>query len=429
MPISSRPSAGPSRRIAQQGQEDPRNPHSSRQNLISNPTSNRAGSTRSSTRPQLASTTRHRSGASPTVAGVNALSASDAIDLTGASYTDPQVSRRSANSLYALDTEDSNAGRVHGLSDWTASVLGLTDPSSAAWLHDEEFDHDYDESYQEDQDEIDVNFINEEHSEGEDLDGDDLDDWLEDYDDDLLGLAEEESLFLEDDFFLAGDEDGDSLLNQGIHHHQALLDILMGDNFSSPSSHPSLVHAPSWQLESGQFSPTSGTRSGRAADQARSSLLTPSRTTTQQTDFTTESVIITDDEDEEEDHTPNTSFSDDMPPTTRRGSHQSVQAEPPAKRRRTSTNHQPNLGTGDKIAPIKLDDDNIFTDLPTKKHKEAAIDDIPTLDLTNATEVPEELQEPTKDNRIKLAAFQCVICMDDVTNLTVTHCDERALAA
>lgn len=423
MPMSSRPSAGSSRRIAQQGQHDLGNSRSLRQNLIPNPTSTRAGSTHSSTRSQLASATRHRSGASPSVASVNAPSVSDAIDLTGTSYTALQDSSRSPNTLSALDTEDSNAGRLHGLSDWTTSALGLTDPSLAAWLPDEEFDDDYDDSYQEDQDEIDINLIDEEeHSDQEDLDGDDLDDWLEDYDDDLQALAEEESLFLEDDFFLAGDEDGDSLLNQDIHHHQALLDILLGDNFSSPSSYPSLVHAPSWQLESGRFSPTSGTRSGRAPDRARSSPLTPPRTTTQQTDFTTESAIITDDEDEEEDHTPNTSFSDDMPPTTRRGSHQSVHAEPPAKRRRTSTNHQPNLGTGDKVAPIKLDDDNIFTDLPTKKHTGAVIDDIPTLDLTNATEVPEELKEPTKDNRIKLAAFQCVICMDDVTNLTVTHC-------
>jgi hypothetical protein len=36
--------------------------------------------------------------------------------------------------------------------------------------------------------------------------------------------------------------------------------------------------------------------------------------------------------------------------------------------------------------------------------------------------VPEELKKPEDDKRVKLSAFQCVICMDDVTTLTVTHC-------
>ncbi|KAI1505478.1 hypothetical protein F5X99DRAFT_245348 [Biscogniauxia marginata] len=43
--------------------------------------------------------------------------------------------------------------------------------------------------------------------------------------------------------------------------------------------------------------------------------------------------------------------------------------------------------------------------------------DVPdSIDLSNVTEVPRV------DNRVKLSKFQCVICMDDVTALTVTHC-------
>ncbi|KAI1175967.1 hypothetical protein F4777DRAFT_288834 [Nemania sp. FL0916] len=45
-----------------------------------------------------------------------------------------------------------------------------------------------------------------------------------------------------------------------------------------------------------------------------------------------------------------------------------------------------------------------------------------TIDLSNATEVPAECLAPKPDNRVKLGKFQCVICMDDTTGLTVTHC-------
>ncbi|KAK0711028.1 hypothetical protein B0H67DRAFT_601874 [Lasiosphaeris hirsuta] len=45
------------------------------------------------------------------------------------------------------------------------------------------------------------------------------------------------------------------------------------------------------------------------------------------------------------------------------------------------------------------------------------------VDLVDTEKVPDTLLNPPKPkNEIKLSAFQCVICMDDVTNLTVTHC-------
>ena len=45
-----------------------------------------------------------------------------------------------------------------------------------------------------------------------------------------------------------------------------------------------------------------------------------------------------------------------------------------------------------------------------------------SIDLSNVDKVPAELLAPKVDNRVKLGNFQCVICMDNVTSLTVTHC-------
>lgn len=62
---------------------------------------------------------------------------------------------------------------------------------------------------------------------------------------------------------------------------------------------------------------------------------------------------------------------------------------------------------------------------PKREHQAKGKDidpELPTVDLTEATQVPDDLMKPIVDNRTKLAAFQCVICMDDVTTLTVTHC-------
>jgi hypothetical protein len=43
------------------------------------------------------------------------------------------------------------------------------------------------------------------------------------------------------------------------------------------------------------------------------------------------------------------------------------------------------------------------------------------IDLVDREDIP--IPEPPKeDNSIKLGKFQCVICMDDCTDLTVTHC-------
>ncbi|KAK3333229.1 hypothetical protein B0T19DRAFT_120228 [Cercophora scortea] len=60
-----------------------------------------------------------------------------------------------------------------------------------------------------------------------------------------------------------------------------------------------------------------------------------------------------------------------------------------------------------------LTDDDIFGD-----------NEIKTIDLADTDKVPDEhrSQKPKPKNMVKLSSFQCVICMDDVTDLTVTHC-------
>ncbi|KAM0461851.1 hypothetical protein ACHAO4_001036 [Trichoderma viride] len=75
------------------------------------------------------------------------------------------------------------------------------------------------------------------------------------------------------------------------------------------------------------------------------------------------------------------------------------------------------LGADASQQIIDDDDDSLFGD-----SKPLQVEDYTTIDLTEATDVPEELKKPKVDNRTKLSSFQCVICMDDVTGLTLTHC-------
>ncbi|KAI0553020.1 hypothetical protein F4679DRAFT_533271 [Xylaria curta] len=106
-----------------------------------------------------------------------------------------------------------------------------------------------------------------------------------------------------------------------------------------------------------------------------------------------------------------------MPAATRRRSLAS--ADPSNRKRRpsaaTSPSSRPNKARR-KESPINSDicpfSDDVFEGL----------DGSETIDLSNATEVPAELMAPKVDNRVKIGNFQCVICMDDTTALTVTHC-------
>ncbi|SCO54253.1 uncharacterized protein FFNC_15423 [Fusarium fujikuroi] len=86
-----------------------------------------------------------------------------------------------------------------------------------------------------------------------------------------------------------------------------------------------------------------------------------------------------------------------------------------SKRQRTSTT----------AAPPTSNDMNVdlFDTGPTRSpiDVEAKVE-YGFIDLTETNEVVEEARKPQKDERVKLAAFQCTICMDDCFNLTVTKC-------
>ncbi|KAI0976133.1 hypothetical protein F4678DRAFT_469176 [Xylaria arbuscula] len=111
-----------------------------------------------------------------------------------------------------------------------------------------------------------------------------------------------------------------------------------------------------------------------------------------------------------------------MPPATRRRSAANVTDSGARKRPSVSTTptNRPSK-TRRKEPPGHRDDqsspfeDDEFPGLNGHDGSE-------TIDLSNATEVPAELMAPKVDNRVKLGKFQCVICMDDTKELTVTHC-------
>ncbi|KAH8169714.1 zinc finger, c3HC4 type (RING finger) domain-containing protein [Sarocladium implicatum] len=333
---------------------------------------------------------------------------------------------------------DDNSDDHTGFGAWTGEDLAA---AVDAWQYIFQAANDYnsadDEDFEDDED-LDEDLSDEDVDDEEIVEEEDEDDLDEEdevdheflNDGDLWALAEEDSLFVEDDPFLGGIDD-DFLSSDPAgpgFRSEDFLNAITANNLSSPSSYPSFIHGPSLQLALDQARPNLAAENTSTAPAVqRNPIAAPSRTNTQLTDSTAESAATVDEQDPDlEDVTPGTSFSEDMPPTTRRGSHHGSHSSPPAKRRRTSTTHR--VAPAKKPDPVKLDDDDLFGD-PPPRITESVVDDMPAIDLTAATEVPDELKEPVRDNRIKLAAFQCVICMDDVTSLTVTHCGHLYCAA
>ncbi|EXK77103.1 hypothetical protein FOQG_18176 [Fusarium oxysporum f. sp. raphani 54005] len=130
---------------------------------------------------------------------------------------------------------------------------------------------------------------------------------------------------------------------------------------------------------------------------------------------------------------PASSFSEAMPPATRRSTTAAAARTGSAhasKRRRRSTTAAP--AAPQRPTPRQRKSPATRKDMDVEElfgtsHTCSPIDVEPsaefdTIDLTETNEVFEEGRKPEKDDRVKLAAFQCVICMDDCSNLTVTHC-------
>ncbi|KAK8140387.1 hypothetical protein PG984_000453 [Apiospora sp. TS-2023a] len=115
------------------------------------------------------------------------------------------------------------------------------------------------------------------------------------------------------------------------------------------------------------------------------------------------------------------------PPTasTRKRRRSSATNASASNRRTSVSNSQRPVRRSRGSARHASPDGSVFGESsPAPQAKE---EDLEVLDLSKADEVPKELQKPAIDNRVKLSKFQCVICMDDVSNLTVTHCGMYSL--
>ncbi|KAI0851077.1 hypothetical protein F5Y00DRAFT_231708 [Daldinia vernicosa] len=106
-----------------------------------------------------------------------------------------------------------------------------------------------------------------------------------------------------------------------------------------------------------------------------------------------------------------------MPPRKRAAA--GANSDSASKRRRTSQSSLQNSGRASRLK-WKPNDQDPFVD--DGCGGPANDDGHETIDLSNAAEVPSEFMAPKADNRIKIGKFQCVICMDDTSYLTVTHC-------
>ncbi|CAF3442871.1 unnamed protein product [Fusarium graminearum] len=239
------------------------------------------------------------------------------------------------------------------------------------------------------------------------------------------------------------------------------LDDLADAEFSSPSTYPSFTNTDPHQSQAltpgvsqtaalqasisaphraAANSATTAPRDPSAARHCISNFLGLERSTTQLSSSTnaageSQSTLPIFDSFDESDlfDSPASSFSDAMPPALRRSAASRTGSTHASKRQRTSTA----AANGNTIssrqsprqkkssAPKKeMDVEELFGSSPPPR---AFIDletneDYDTVDLTETNEIPDEIKQPEKDDRIKLAAFQCVICMDDCSNLTVTHC-------
>ncbi|KAL2200982.1 hypothetical protein P885DRAFT_56401 [Corynascus similis CBS 632.67] len=89
-------------------------------------------------------------------------------------------------------------------------------------------------------------------------------------------------------------------------------------------------------------------------------------------------------------------------------------SQQPTPRSPQTEQPQPNQSATKRKREPDFDDDDLFGD--------SACPDI--VDLVDKTEVPPDSSNSQEDkkNYVKLSSFDCVICMDSVKDLTVTHC-------
>ena len=218
------------------------------------------------------------------------------------------------------------------------------------------------------------------------------------------------------------------------------LDVLAQTQFSSPSTYPSFTSdlPPDEATLLGQPEQAGVTDPGftpprTTSDHSRSSAA-PSPSTSQLSSSTveeTQNTLFTDIDTEERSQSSHSSYSDKMPPPRRQLPLPNNPSPQSNKRRKPSdkpelTTLQPSVAPAESHLAMPTvpddDDDDLFADGFIAQTPRKEDGGLAAIDLTEATEVPENLTTAKVDNRTKIAKFQCVICMDDATTLTLTHC-------
>ncbi|KAG8425701.1 hypothetical protein J3459_009770 [Metarhizium acridum] len=229
------------------------------------------------------------------------------------------------------------------------------------------------------------------------------------------------------------------------------LSTFADNDFSSPSTYPPFTSNPTAseapQPDQAAFQPQPTALTTNPGSEAaplhqvsacNRTFAAPSRSATQLSSSGLEesqstSLTTDDGEDSSPSQSAYPSFSDKMPPPPPRFQHILNDTDSPSINKRMRTSQQ-GAGAANRAsvgslampsAPLDDDDDDydLFGEDLTRQGSEIVDgEELTTIDLTEANKVPEELKQPQQDNRIKMSKFQCVICMDDVTTLTVTHC-------
>ncbi|KAG6282492.1 hypothetical protein E4U48_004068 [Claviceps purpurea] len=208
-----------------------------------------------------------------------------------------------------------------------------------------------------------------------------------------------------------------------------LLNVIADHEFSSPSSYPSFTA----DLPADRPLPRDPRRRSPSCDRSSAAPLTSTRSQLcPSPDRESQATNYFSDEDRDEQMPQsNGSLPDTMPSSPRqRRMHSGTGTPPSAKQQPTvAPESMPNNTMMDPWEVIPVSDDDLFGDsfMPQDVESVCGNEDLTTLDLTEATEVPEHLTKPLEPPRkvqemIKISKFQCVICMDNVSTLTVTHC-------
>ncbi|KAG6101270.1 hypothetical protein E4U30_002518 [Claviceps sp. LM220 group G6] len=208
-----------------------------------------------------------------------------------------------------------------------------------------------------------------------------------------------------------------------------LLNVIADHEFSSPSSYPSFTA----DLPADRPLPRDPRRRSPSCDRSSAAPLTSTRSQLcPSPDRESQATNYFSDEDRDEQMPQsNGSLLDTMPSSPRQQRMHSGTGTPPsAKQQPTAApDSMPNNTMMDPWEVVPVSDDDLFGDsfMPQDVESVHGGEDLTTLDLTEATEVPEHLTKPPEPPRkvqemIKISKFQCVICMDNVSTLTVTHC-------